>query len=495
MGIDADMVLRWVIRLLPQVLRGLVGESRSVSSSTGTGTADDRGVPFACGAVHGYEPPGCMTRIAVFDSGIGGIGVLEHLRERAPWADLVYLADHAFGPYGERTLEEVRDRTTLIARFLRSAGAEVVVIACNSASAAALHHLRRELPDIEFVGMEPAVKPAAEQTSTGTIAVLATDATFQGELFQSLVGRFAGDVKIIERSCPGLALAVERGEPVGDLLDAYLPEIAASEADVVVLGCTHYPHILSDIAVRLPPHITFIDPAQAVGRRVIEVANRMTIDLEGTGSTEMWTTSLETDRWDKREWTTVDIPANAAMALSFGDSTLVALTGDITEMPVTVIVNAANVELDHGGGVALAIAIAGGSTIGAESRRWIDEHGPLAPGIAALTSAGEMPSQYVVHVAGPIHTPDQDNEGLLAAAVVGALDAAAEIDATTVAMPAISAGIYGYPPHEASAVIAETAASFLSEGATSLRSVRLVGFNEDMTDRFVDAMESMDIVI
>lgn len=106
-----------------------------------------------------------------------------------------------------------------------------------------------------------------------------------------------------------------------------------------------------------------------------------------------------------------------------------------------------------------------------------------------------MPSQYVVHVAGPIHTPDQDNEGLLAAAVVGALDAAAEIDATTVAMPAISAGIYGYPPHEASAVIAETAALFLSEGATSLRSVRLVGFNEDMTDRFVDAMESMDIVI
>lgn len=81
---------------------------------------------------------------------------------------------------------------------------------------------------------------------------------------------------------------------------------------------------------------------------MIEVANRMTIDLEGTGSTEMWTTSLETDRWDKREWTTVDIPANAAMALSFGDSTLVALTGDITEMPVTVIVNAANVELDHG---------------------------------------------------------------------------------------------------------------------------------------------------
>jgi len=228
---------------------------------------------------------------------------------------------------------------------------------------------------------------------------------------------------------------------------------------------------------------------------VVEVANRMTIDLKGTGSTEMWTTSLETDRWDKREWTTVDIPANAAAAISFGDSTLVTLVGDITAMPVTVIVNAANVELAHGGGVALAIATAGGPTIGAESRVWIDEHGPLDPGIAALTSAGEMPSEYVVHVAGPIHAPDQDNEGLLATAVIGALDAATEIGATTLAMPAISAGTYGYPPDEACAVIAETAALFLSEGATSLRSVRLVGFDEAMTDRFVSVMDSMDIAI
>ena len=437
-----------------------------------------------------------MTRVAVFDSGIGGIGILEHLRERAPWADLLYLADHAYGPYGERTLEEVRERTALNARG--SCDPPEPKWLLSPATQPPRQHstsFRDELPDVEFVGMEPAVKPAAEQTSTGTIAVLATDATFQGELFQSLVGRFAGDVKIIERSCPGLALAVERGEPVDDLLDAYLPEIAASEADVVVLGCTHYPHILSDIAVRLPADITFIDPAPAVVRRAIEVANRLTIDLKGTGSTEMWTTSLETDRWDKREWTTVDIPANAAAALSFGDSTLVTLAGDLTEMPVTAIVNAANAELAHGGGVALAIATAAGPTIGAESRCWIDEHGPLGPGIAALTSAGEMPSEYVVHVAGPIHTPDQDNEGLLAAAVIGALDAATEIGVITLAMPAISAGIYGYPPDEACAVIAETAASFLSEGATSLRSVRLVGFDEAMTGRFAAAIDSMDIVI
>lgn len=448
-----------------------------------------------------HERTDFMSRIAVFDSGIGGIGVLEHVRERAPWADLLYLADHAFGPYGERTLDEVRERTTLIARFLRSAGAEIVVVACNSASAAALHHLRRELPDVQFVGMEPAVKPAVEQTSTGTIAVLATDATFQGELFQSLVGRFAGDVNIIERACPGLALAVERGEPVGALLDIYLPEIAASDADVVVLGCTHYPHILSEITARLPEGVTFIDPAPAVAGRVIDVAHQSGLDLKGTGSTEMWTTSLEVDRWDAREWMTVDIPADALAALSFSNSTLGAMVGDITTMPVTAIVNAANTELLHGGGVAQAISVAGGPTIQAESHAWREEHGSLAPGIAALTSAGAMPSQYVIHVAGPIHTPGQDNEGLLAAAVLAALDTATEISATTVAMPAISAGIYGYPPDEACTVIAETVASFLSEDAVSwdvhpsLRSVRLVGFDRVMADRFATAISSMDIVI
>ena len=117
-----------------------------------------------------------MARIAVFDSGIGGTGVLGEVRQRAPWADVVYLADHAFGAYGEQSLDAVRSRTTLIARYLRSAGVDLIVIACNTASAAALHHLREMLPDVVFVGMEPAVKPAAEQTRTGTVAVMATSA-------------------------------------------------------------------------------------------------------------------------------------------------------------------------------------------------------------------------------------------------------------------------------------------------------------------------------
>lgn len=436
-----------------------------------------------------------MSRIAVFDSGIGGTGVLAEVRRRAPWADVIYLADHAFGPYGERSLDEVRDRTALIARFLRSAGVEVIVIACNSASAAALHHLRKAIPDVVFVGMEPAVKPAAEITRTGTVAVLATDATFQGELFRDLVGRFGGDTTIIERACPGLALAVERGEPVGELLDRYLPAIAESDADVVVLGCTHYPLISEEIAARLPDHMTLIDPAPAVVSRLLDVAHADGIDLKGSGVVEMWTTGLDTERWDVHPWSTVDIPADAVEAISLNDSTVVSLAGDLTLMPVTAIVNAANPELAHGGGVALAISNAGGGTITEESEAWVAENGPLEPGVAALTSAGRMPSEYVIHVAGPIYSQSQDNETLLAAAVIGALATAAEIEARTVAMPAISAGIYGYPPSEACQVITESAAVFLSESPSTIRSIRLVGFDSVMADRFAGAIRSMDVVV
>ena len=434
-----------------------------------------------------------MPRIAVFDSGIGGIGVLTHIRNRAPWADIVYLADHAFGAYGERTLEDVRTRTTLIAEFLRSAGAELVVVACNSASAAALQHLRHTVPDIAFVGMEPAVKPAAEKTTTGTIAVLATDATFQGDLFKDLVGRFAGDAQIIEQACPGLALAIERGEPIDQLLDRYLEPIAASNADVVVLGCTHYPMVQDQIAARLDEDVELIDPAPAVARRTLEVAHEREIDLKGSGVVEMWTTGTETDRWDSWAWRSVDIPADAECAVFVGDTTLSALTGDITTMPVTAIVNAANVHLRHGGGVAQAIALAGGETINNESREWILANGPLVPGVAALTSAGNMPSEYVIHVAGPVYSEGQDNEELLAAAVLGALETATELDAMTIAVPAISAGIFGYPADEAASVIAETAAAFLSEESTSLRGVRLVGYDDAMTYLFTTSIASMDM--
>lgn len=431
-----------------------------------------------------------MARIAIFDSGIGGTTVLEPIRERAPWADIIYVADHAFGAYGERTLGEVRARTELLARYLESAGVQEIVIACNSASAAALDHLRDVLPTVVFVGMEPAVKPASELTESGTIAVLATGATFQGELFRSLVGRHATNLVVIEQPCPGLAAAIEAGDPVDTLLDEYLPPVTDSGADVVVLGCTHYPLIRRDIEDRLAPTTRVVDPSDAVASRVLDVAHDSGIDLAGGASTTWWTTSLHTDRADDRDWQTIDILDGSVAAIRVGESTISAVEGDLTAMPVDVVVNAANVELAHGGGIALAISTAGGPTIDEESAAWIASYGPLSPGVAALTSAGLLPASYVVHVAGPIYRDDQENEALLAAAVLAALDAASEIEAVSIAVPAISAGIYGYPADEATDIIVEAAADFLDSEDTSVRSVRLVGFDTAMAKRFAAAISS-----
>jgi glutamate racemase len=428
--------------------------------------------------------------IAVFDSGIGGTTVLDRIRERAPWADLIYVADHAFGPYGERSLAEVRSRTELLGRYLASAGIFEIVIACNSASAGALHHLRRVLPEMTFVGMEPAVKPAGELTRNGRVAVLATGATFQGELFRSLVGRHAEEIQVIEQACPGLAAAVENGEPIDALLDQFLAPVIASGADVVVLGCTHYPLIRDAIKARLPGEVTVVDPSDAVAKQVINIAHELGIDLEGDASTTWWTTDLRTTRDDDRVWESIDIPTNAMAAKRSGNATLSAVEGDITRMPVDVVVNAANTSLMHGGGIALAIARAGGQTIDDESSEWIATYGPLVPGVAALTSAGSMPSSYVAHVAGPIYTQGEENEALLAAAVLAALDTVDEIEEASVAVPAISAGIYGYPADEATSVVAAAADEYLASEGGSVRSVRLVGFDAVMTQRFASAISS-----
>ncbi|MEN8238401.1 MAG: glutamate racemase [Actinomycetota bacterium] len=428
------------------------------------------------------------ARIAVFDSGIGGTSILEAIRGRAPWADIVYVADHAYGPYGERTLTEVRDRTETLARYLDTAGIDVVVIACNSASAAALHHLREQLPGVAFVGMEPAVKPATQLTNSGVVAVMATQATFQGELFRSLVGEHGEGVEIIEQACPGLAAVIDRGADAGPLLDEYLAPIVEASADIVVLGCTHYPLVAEEIARRLPDSVEIVDPSPAVARRVIDVAHDRGIDLAGGASIRWWTTAIREDRSDGRDWETIDIPADAASAIRVGETTIVAMAGDLTSMAVDAIVNAANNGLNHGGGIALAITRAGGPTIDEESAEWIDTYGPLEPGVAALTSAGHMPSSYVIHVAGPIFTEGQDNEALLAAAVLAALDLADEIEVSTIAVPAISAGVYGYPPDDATAIIAESAAEYVSADQTSLRAVRLVGYDHRMAARFATAL-------
>jgi O-acetyl-ADP-ribose deacetylase (regulator of RNase III) len=166
--------------------------------------------------------------------------------------------------------------------------------------------------------------------------------------------------------------------------------------------------------------------------------------------------------------------------------------GDLTAQPVAAIVNAANENLQHGGGVAAAIANAGGPIIQQESDEWIAEHGPIGRGRAAITSAGQLPARYVIHVVGPRYREGQDNEGLLQEAVTTALNAAALSGCRTVALPAISAGIFGYPREEACRVIVAASRTWLDRRPGLISEIRLVAFDDDVADLFRRALEAYE---
>jgi len=231
--------------------------------------------------------------IGVFDSGVGGLSVLREIRRLLPAADLVYLADQAHAPYGERSLQEVRDFAEAIAGYLIARGAAPVVVACNTASAAAIRPLRERWSDVPFVGMEPAVKPAATITSTGKVGVLATQATFQGELFADLVARYGNGVEVLTRACPGLAALIEDVPPndagAADQLAGFALPLVAQGADVLVLGCTHYSFLQEALAERLGPAVAIVNPALAVARRVAAVAEEVGT-TSGSGITTYLTT-------------------------------------------------------------------------------------------------------------------------------------------------------------------------------------------------------------
>lgn len=216
--------------------------------------------------------------IAVFDSGVGGLTVWREIVCLAPHEDTLYLADQAHVPYGSRSLAEVREFSKSIARFLLDHGAKIIVVACNTASAAALYALRSSFPQVPFVGMEPAVKPAVERTSSGVVAVIATKATFQGELFASLLERYAHDVEVLTQVCPGLVEAVEAGgldtPETEALLRSCLTPLLDAGVDQLVLGCTHYPFLRPTIEGIVGANVSVIDPAPAVARQTRSVLAR-----------------------------------------------------------------------------------------------------------------------------------------------------------------------------------------------------------------------------
>lgn len=180
------------------------------------------------------------------------------------------------------------------------------------------------------------------------------------------------------------------------------------------------------------------------------------------------------------------------MEIDAFDTTVSALAGDLTQQDVDAIVNAANVHLQHGGGVAAAIAQAGGPAIQRESNAWLEQHGPLEDGVAAVTTGGDLPADHVIHVAGPVYDGSRDdNADRLALAVRAALDAAVDAGARSIAFPAISAGIYGYPQDEATLVIAREVLRWLAAHEGALEEVRLVGFDQRAAEAFASGLRAV----
>jgi len=209
--------------------------------------------------------------IGIFDSGVGGLSILAAIKKELPDERLIYFADQAHVPYGERPLKEVKLLSSKIAQFLINEGVKIIVVACNTASAAALLYLRSQFPDIPFVGMEPAVKPATEHTKSGLIAVLATPATFQGKLYASLIEKYANNITVLQDTCPGLVKQIEKGElnaqMTRTILQTALTPMLEQGADIVVLGCTHYPFVIPLIREIAGPQVNIIDPSNAVARQ------------------------------------------------------------------------------------------------------------------------------------------------------------------------------------------------------------------------------------
>ena len=209
--------------------------------------------------------------VGVFDSGVGGLSVLRQIRADLPHETLLYVADSGHAPYGGQTLEFILRRSVAITEFLLERGAKVVVVACNTATAAAIAQLRRQF-DIPVIGIEPAIKPAVAMTRSGVVGILATGHTVRSAKFADLLDRHGRQARVLAQPCPGLADCVEQGELGGlrprILLERYLAPLLAEDADTLVLGCTHYPFLTPLIERLVGPEVSILDPSAAVARHL-----------------------------------------------------------------------------------------------------------------------------------------------------------------------------------------------------------------------------------
>lgn len=233
--------------------------------------------------------------IGVFDSGVGGISVLREIQRTLPDERYEYYADSGHCPYGGKPREAIIERAVAITEFLLARGAKLIVVACNTATIAAVEHLRATYP-VPFVAMEPAVKPAVAATRSGVVGVLATGAALAGEKFHRLVAAHANGVRVITQPCPGWVEQVEAGDLTSArtlaLVERDTQALLAQNADVLVLGCTHYPFLRPLIQQVAGPQVQLLDTGAAVARQVRRVLEREGLLCEaGTGGGIGWHTS------------------------------------------------------------------------------------------------------------------------------------------------------------------------------------------------------------
>lgn len=232
--------------------------------------------------------------IGVFDSGVGGLSVLQHIRQALPDERLIYVADSGHVPYGDKSPAFIEARSLAIAHFLVEQGAGAIVIACNTATAAAVTALRSRFP-LPVIGMEPAVKPAVAATRSGVVGVLATVGTLESARFAALLERYGEEVEIVTQGCPGLVEQVEQGDMdsvrTRALIERYTAPLLARGADTLILGCTHYPFLAASIRSVVGDGVALVDTGAAVARHLQHRVDTELPPASASAASELFFTS------------------------------------------------------------------------------------------------------------------------------------------------------------------------------------------------------------
>lgn len=225
--------------------------------------------------------------IGVFDSGLGGLSVLKHIKASLPFEQVIYVADSANAPYGGKSQEFVQGRSHEISAFLSDQGVKLIVVACNTATAVAVSYLRETIKT-PIVAMEPAIKPAVTLTETGKIGVLATAGTLESHRFAELHDRYGANVEVFTQACSGWAEMVEKGQfqrqDALRMVERYVNPLLEEGVDTLILGCTHYPFLRSLIEQVVEPNIRIIDTGSAVARRVDQVLGQLEMKAQSQSS-------------------------------------------------------------------------------------------------------------------------------------------------------------------------------------------------------------------